>query len=163
MANNSKWNSKYNQGLFTPKNPDKYIGNVSSIKYRSSWELAFCNYLDNNPKVLKWSSEQPIITYQDLRNKTHRYYPDYYYELKTDDDNFMKKVVVEIKPKSELYPPITPKNQTAKALESHEYKVRTHIKNLLKWSKAIEFCEKRGMEFQIITEDHLRKANLIKS
>lgn len=162
-SNKSKWNNKYKQGFYSLKNPEKYKGDPNNVKFRSSWEYAFCNYLDNNEKIIKWSCEQPIITYKDLRNKVHRYYPDFYYEIKTDGDNLMDKVIVEIKPKVELFPPVEPKNQTAKALENHEYAVRTHIKNKLKWSAAEEYARKRGMQFVIITEDHLQKAGLIRS
>jgi hypothetical protein len=160
-SNKSKLNSKYNQGKFTLNNPEKYIGNPSDIVYRSSWELAFCHYLDNNESIIKWSCEQPIITYQDLRNKVHRYYPDFYYEKLSNDVNGMVKVIVEIKPKTELYPPAKPKRETAKALENYEYAVRTHIKNNLKWSAAEEYATKRGMQFVILTEDHLVRAGLI--
>ncbi len=162
-SNKSKWNNKYKQGFYKLINPEKYIGDPNNIKFRSSWEYAFCSYLDNNPKIMKWSCEQPVIMYQDLRMKSHRYYPDFYYELKTDDVNYMKKVIVEIKPKVELYPPERPKNETAKALENYEYAVRTHIKNKLKWSAAEDYSKKRGIEFAILTEDHLQRAGLIKS
>ena len=162
-SNKSAWNNKYKQGFYKLINPEKYIGDPNNIKFRSSWEYAFCSYLDNNQKIMKWSCEQPVISYTDLRNKLHRYYPDFYYELKTDDINLMKRVIVEIKPKTELYPPERPKNETAKALENYEYAVSTHIKNKLKWSAAEEYAKKRGMEFAILTEDHLQKAGLIKS
>jgi len=161
MANKSKLNSKYNQGKYSLKNQSKYIGNPSEIIYRSSWEFAFCHYLDMNDSIVKWACEQPIITYQDLRNKVHRYYPDFYYEKLSNDENGITQVIVEIKPKIELFPPIRPKNETAKALENYEYSVRTHIKNKLKWSAAEEYARKRGMQFIIITEEQLIKAGLI--
>lgn len=159
--NKSKLNKKYNQGKYQLRNPNKYKGDPNDVIYRSSWEFAFCNYLDVNDSILKWSCEQPIITYQDLRNKVHRYYPDFYYEKKTNDVDGMVRVIVEIKPKVELFPPLKPKNETAKALENYEYSVRTHIKNKLKWSAAEEYAKKRGMQFVIITEDQLIKAGLI--
>jgi len=159
--NNSEFNTKYKQGKYKLRNTDKYKGNPSEIRYRSSWEFAFCNYLDTNDTVIKWSCEQPIITYQDLRNKVHRYYPDFYYEKLTNDDDRMERVIVEIKPSVELFPPEEPKKQTAKALENFEYSVRMHIKNKLKWSAAVEYAEKKGMKFVIITEKHLINAGLI--
>jgi hypothetical protein len=162
-SNKSKFNSKYKQGFYNLKNPEKYKGDPNNIKFRSSWEYAFCSYLDNNPSVTKWSCEQPVITYKDLRNKVHRYFVDFFYEQLTNDVNGIKKVLVEIKPKNELFPPIRPKNETAKALENYEYSVRTHIKNKLKWSAAEEYAKKRGMQFVILTEDHLIKAGLIRS
>jgi len=162
-SNKSSWNNKYKQGYYKLINPSKYVGNPNDVKFRSSWEYAFCSYLDNNDKIIRWGIETLIITYSDLRNKVHRYYPDFYYEMKTNDDNLMKKVVVEIKPKVELYPPVKPKNETAKALENYEYSVKNHIKNKIKWSAAEDYCKKRGMEFVIITEEHLQKAGLLKS
>lgn len=162
-SNKSNWNSSYKQGFYKLINSSKYIGDPNNVKFRSSWEYAFCSYLDNNEKVTKWACEQPIITYTDLRNKVHRYYPDFFYQIKTNDDNFMKSVIVEIKPKVEIYPPSRPKNETSKALENYEYAVRTHIKNKQKWSAAEEYAKKRGMEFVIITEEHLQKAGLLKS
>lgn len=162
MSNKSKWNSKYTQGLYNPVNPDKYIGNPLDIKFRSSWEYAFCKYLDLNEKIIKWSCEQPIITYQDLRNKVHRYYPDFYYEmLKNGDPQNLERVIVEIKPTTELYPPEKPKNETGKALENYEYAVRTHVKNKLKWNAAEDYARSRSMKFVIITEDTLIRHGLI--
>lgn len=160
-ANQSKFNNKYKQGFYQLRNPEKYKGDPSNIKYRSSWELAFCNYLDNNDTIIKWACEQPIITYSDLRNKVHRYYPDFYYEKTTNDDNLMTRVIVEIKPHVELFPPERPKNETAKALENYEYSVRMHIKNKLKWAAAEEYAKKRGMQFIILTEKQLINAGLI--
>ena len=161
-TNKSKWNSAYKQGFYTLINPEKFIGNPIDIKFRSSWEFAFCRYLDTNEKVIRWGCEQPIITYSDLRNKTHRYFPDFYYEtLKNGDPMDLKRVIVEIKPASELNPPIKPLNETGKALQNYEYAVRMHIKNKLKWNAAVDFCNKNQMEFVIITEDRLIKEGLL--
>ena len=55
MANRSKLNTKYKQGKYQLRNPDKYKGNPSEVIYRSSWEFAFCNYLDTNENIVKWS------------------------------------------------------------------------------------------------------------
>ena len=163
MSNKSKWNKKYKQGFYKLINPDKYIGDPNNVKYRSSWEYYFCRYLDLNDSIKKWACEQPIITYKDLQNKVHRYYPDFFYEQITGDNDYMRKVVVEIKPQIELFPPQKPKKETAKSLESYEYAIRTHIKNKLKWSASEEFCKKRKMDFVIITENQLKKAGIIKS
>lgn len=160
-ANKSKiGNAKYKQGKYRLINENKYQGDPNSIIFRSSWEYIFCSYLDNNQSVIKWKCEDPVITYTDLRGKIHRYYPDFYYEQKTDNGD-LRRVIVEIKPKKELYPPEKPKKQTAKSLENYEYAVRTHIKNKLKWSTALEYAKKRKMEFIIITEDQLKRAGLL--
>jgi hypothetical protein len=161
-SNKSKLNTKYNQGKYNPINPNKYIGNPLDIVYRSSWELAFCKYLDQNEKVIKWGCEQPIITYSDTKGSVHRYYPDYYYQIcKNGNPLNFTQVIAEIKPASELNPPIKPLNETGKALENYEYAVRTYIKNKIKFSAAVDFADKNGMEFVIITEDRLIKEGLI--
>ena len=134
-SNKSKFNSKYKQGFYHLQNPSKYIGNVSKIIFRSSWEYAFCTYLDLNEKIIKWGMEMPIITYSDLRGKIHRYYPDCYYEIsKGGDVNNFSRVIVEIKPSTELIPPKKPINESGKSLENYEYAVRTYTKNILKKS-----------------------------
>ena len=156
-------NKKYHQGYYKLKNQEKYVGNGDKIAYRSSWELAFCQYLDFNPKIIKWGMEQPVIVYSDMKGKTHRYFPDYFYQQLSDDDNRMKQVVVEVKPLKEVYEPVMPKNPTSKALENHCYNMSMYIKNRLKWDAAINFCKKRGFEFIIVTEEHLKKAGILKS
>lgn len=153
---------KYKQGKYKLINESKYKGDPSNIVYRSSWEQVFCQYLDNHKDIIKWACEDPVITYSDLRNRLHRYYPDFYYEIKTNNDLGMKKVVVEIKPHKDLSPPTRPKNETTKSLSSFEYSLRQHITNKLKWSAAEEYCRKRGMEFIILTEKHLKKAGLLR-
>ena len=71
------------KGKFRPKNRKKYNGNPSEIIYRSSWELKFMNYCDNNNKIVKWSSEEIIIPYRcPTDNKIHRYFPDFYIKYK---------------------------------------------------------------------------------
>jgi len=56
---------KYHQGIFNPKNPNKYKGNPNNIVYRSSWELKFMRYCDLNEKILEWGSEEFFIPYLD--------------------------------------------------------------------------------------------------
>lgn len=161
-SNKSKFNSKYQQGVYTLINPQKYIGNPLDIKFRSSWEQSFCRYLDTNDKIIKWTSEQPVITYFDSNNKPHRYFPDFYFEmLKNDDSMDYKRIIVEIKPSTELEPPKKPQNETGKALENYEYALRTYIKNKTKWSYAVDYANKNNMEFIIITEQRLIKEGLI--
>jgi hypothetical protein len=59
-------------GKFKPKNPEKYAGR-GSIRYRSSWELKFMNFLDENPSIKNWASESISIPYKNpIANKTKR-------------------------------------------------------------------------------------------
>jgi hypothetical protein len=81
------------KGLFKPKNPSKYKGNINEIVYR-----------------------------------------------------------IEVKPKHQCTPPEkTPKRRTGKWFS----KVKTWGINKAKWKSAQEFCESHGMQFKILTEDHL--------
>ena len=52
------------KGYFKPKNYSKYKGDPTKIIYRSSWEKMFMGYLDNNPSVVEWSSEEFFIPYK---------------------------------------------------------------------------------------------------
>ena len=47
---------KYAQGIYTIKNPHKYVGKGKPM-YRSGWELTFMIFCDTNDKILKWASE----------------------------------------------------------------------------------------------------------
>lgn len=166
-SNKSQLNSNYQQGKYQLKNANKYIGDPQNIVYRSSWELAFCNYLDVNKSIIKWSCEQPIVVYQDMTSmehgvpKTRRYYVDFFYEKLIDGDECSEKVMVEIKPSTEVKPPVRPLNETTKALKNYSYGIKTYAKNCCKWEAAERYAKKRGYQFLIITEVHLMKAGLI--
>jgi hypothetical protein len=70
-----------NQGYFKPRHPEKYVGDVNKIRFMSSWELQADKFLDDNPNVLRWSSEEIVIPYvKPTDGKVHRYYPDYWVE-----------------------------------------------------------------------------------
>ena len=163
MANPSKLsNKKYCQGYYKIQNPEKYMGNPNKVSFRSSWEYSFMVYLDNNPKIIKWGSETVVIPYT-LDGKIHRYYSDFYYEILKNDDNLMEKVIVEIKPMSEVFEPKRPKNETLKSMQNYEYSILMWMKNRCKWDAAISFAKQRSMTFVVITEEHLKKAGILKS
>ena len=80
-------NSGFNQGYFIPNFPEKYIG-PTPIIYRSSWERKFCIWCDMNDKVLNWSSEPVEIKYWSRQdNKARKYYPDFYFKQKQQDNS----------------------------------------------------------------------------
>lgn len=156
-----KSTTKYHQGYYKPLNPEKYMGNINHIVYRSGLELKFMQYLDTSKQILKWNSEGVTIVYRDMENHDHRYYPDFYYEcINQSNPNDIDKVLVEVKAHSETVAPVKPLNESVKSLRNYEYKVRTFLKNKLKWGAAKEWCDRRGIKFIIITEVHLKKANL---
>jgi hypothetical protein len=92
-------------GKFTPKNPQKYIGDYNNIVYRSSWECKVMDWLDRNDDVISWASEELIIPYISPHdNRYHRYFPDFLVKVKTRNGQH-KTMLIEIKPKKQTIPP----------------------------------------------------------
>lgn len=144
--------SKYNQGKFRPRNPQKYGGDVSNIVYRSSYELKFMQYCDLTESVNSWKSEEFWIPYRSpLDGKTHRYFPDFYLKYR-DKDGKMRNLVVEVKPAKDLKEPQTNPSRRTK---SWAYSVKMWAINQAKWEAAKEYCADRGWEFRIFTEKQL--------
>ena len=147
---------KFRQGFFTPTHPEKYIGNVKNIVYRSSWELYFMrNFLDVNPSILKWSSEELVIPYiSPLDGQKHRYFPDFYMEVK-QPNNEIKKFLVEIKPQKDFVIKQPNKKMTEKQTIAYRNQILTVAKNKAKWDAAKEYCKLNKMEFIILSEKEL--------
>ena len=83
--NMSERTQKY-KGKYKPHNQQKYIGDPSNIIYRSMWERKCMKYFDNNPSVIKWSSEELAIPYYDsLSKRVRNYYPDFLIKIKNKD------------------------------------------------------------------------------
>lgn len=143
--------SNYYQGHYKPKNINKYIGNISNICYRSSWELSLMHYFDNSTKILKWSSEEIIIPYiSPLDNKQHRYFLDLYAELNN------KKYYIEVKPLKQTIEPKPSKRISKKYLTE----VSTYIINQAKWNAASLYAKQRGGEFIVFTEKTIRELGI---
>ncbi len=108
-------------------------------------------YCDINAAILEWGSEEIIVPYRcPTDGRVHRYYPDFYIKVR-DKQGYLKKYIIEIKPKKQTKPPDVPKRKTKKYLTE----VNTFMKNAAKWKAARNFCDDRGMDFLILTEDHL--------
>ena len=138
-------------GKYIPTNITKYRGDVNKIVYRSLWERRFMVYCDNTKEILEWGSEEVIIPYvSPLDGKLRRYFPDFYIKVRQKDKT-IKKMIIEVKPKAQCGPPKTPKRKTQRFINE----VRTWGVNQAKWESAIEWCKDRGMEFKILTEDHV--------
>ena len=141
------------RGLFTPKNPEKYEGDLTNIVYRSGIELRLMKYLDDQPSVLKWSSEETVIPYiSPIDKRMHRYYVDFKVTTKTRDGNLVTRLV-EVKWSTATRPPVPPKNKKRSRRYFEEQKA--WIVNQAKWETAKIFCEKRGWDWQILTEKQL--------
>ena len=96
--------TKYKQGIFKPRNPDKYIGQGYPT-YRSGWELKFFRWADMNESILYWGSENIIVPYiNPLYQKVHRYFVDNFIVFKDKDGN-KKKFLIEIKPSKQVQKP----------------------------------------------------------
>ncbi len=144
--------SKYLQGKFKPKNPQKYRGDIRNIIYRSSWEFKFLQYCDTNKNIIEYSSEEIAIPYRSpLDGKVHRYFVDFYIKVRDVNGN-TQKYLVEVKPKKQTKEPKKQKRMT----KSYIYEVTEYVKNQAKWEAAKEFCEDNRMQFKIITEDELK-------
>ena len=141
----SKTENKLFPRPWKPNHPEKYEGDPNNIIVRSSWEVRFLNWCDNNHHIISYSSEEIVIPYlSPIDNKYHRYFPDAKIRLDTG-----QIYIVEIKPFYQCHKP-TSKNKKRYLLEAQTYMI-----NSSKWKYAEEFCKKRGWKFKIITEYEL--------
>lgn len=134
----------YNQGIFQPKNPDKYIGS-GAITYRSAWELTLMNVCDEHPNIIQWASESIKIPYQDpLTGKMRIYIPDFFI-VYLDKNGQTHGEIVEIKPLSQSVVEAVRSKRDAAALMYNE----------AKWAAANDYCRQNGLRFRIMTEQQL--------
>jgi len=137
--------------IFKPENIEKYKGDTYPI-CRSSYEVKFCRWLDNNPNVLEWASETVEINYFDpVSKKKRRYYRDFYMKVVNKDGNVIR-YIIEIKRNKETKPPVVRKN---KKIKSMIYEQNTWETNKAKWVAATEWCKLHGMSFKLVTENQL--------
>lgn len=135
----------YAQGIYVPKNPQKYVGNHKP-KYRSGWEMTFMMFLDNNESILQWASEPLRIPYRHpFTGKMTTYVPDF---LVLYENKFKKQIaeLIEIKPKKQSLI----ESKVASAKDRAVVAV-----NHAKWQSAKKFCDNAGLIFRVITEDGL--------
>lgn len=141
------------QGLFRPRNPNKYKGDPTNIVYRSSWELRFMMYLDAHENIVEWSSEEFCVPYRSpIDGKVHRYFPDFYVKKKNQQGK-LDVMVVEIKPAAQSKPP---EPMTGKPTKKYLREVYTWGVNSAKWESADKYCKDRGWKFVVLTENELR-------
>jgi hypothetical protein len=142
---------RYLQGKYKVRNVEKYMGDPTNVIYRSSWELKFLNWCDNNPSVVSFSSEEIVIPYKSpVDGKYHRYFVDFMIKIRTKDD-ITKTYLVEIKPKKQTMPP----EQKKRITKQYITEVVTWGVNQAKWKAASEYCLDRGWEFKILSEKDL--------
>lgn len=136
------------KGKFTPRNPQKYVGDHRNIIYRSSWECKIMDRFDKDPNVLSWASEELIIPYKSpVDGRYHRYFPDFLVKMNTRVG--VKTFLVEVKPQKQSRPPKPQNRMTKQYVES----VVTWGVNQAKWKAAIEYCKDRKWEFIVMVSD----------
>lgn len=137
--------AKWAQGIFTPKNPEKYVGKHKP-KYRSGWEMTFMMFCDSNKNVLYWASEAIRIPYRNpFTGKPSSYVPDFFVVY---ENRFGKQVaeVVEIKPKKQSLIESKVANAKDRAVVAL---------NHAKWQAAMAYCKANGYTFRVLTEEDL--------
>lgn len=136
--------ANFSQGTYTVRNPNKYVGN-GVPRYRSSWELAFMNFCDNNNNVLQWASESIKIPYRNpITGKQTIYVPDFFIVYR-DKNNTQKAELIEIKPKGQ---------SVIESKMSNNNKA-TVVVNMAKWEAARAWCNRNGITFRVITEEQM--------
>jgi len=136
---------KWAQGIFTPKNTKKYVGNHSP-RYRSGWELTFMTFCDSNDNILYWASEALRIPYKHpLTGKPTIYVPDFFVVYKNKHGKQVAEVV-EIKPKKQSII----ESKVASAKDRMVVAI-----NHAKWQAAMAYCKHQGYTFRVVTEDDL--------
>jgi hypothetical protein len=133
--------SKYAQGKYTIKNPEKYMGKKTPT-YRSSWEFTFCSFCDNNPAVVNWASEAIQIPYfNPVSGKQTIYVPDFLI-VYVDAKQRKHTELIEIKPSKEA---------TMESAKSYRDKLMVAI-NMAKWAAADAWARANNMRFRVVTE-----------
>jgi len=136
--------TKFRQGIYTVKNPSKYVGK-NTPRYRSGWELTFMMFLDSNDNILQWASESISIPYRNpLTGKNSMYVPDFFVTYKSRD-NVARAELIEIKPK---------KQSLIESKASDRDRAVVAV-NYAKWHQATLWCRKNGLSFRVITEDDI--------
>ncbi len=136
--------NKFSQGVYHPRNPDKYIGK-GQIIYRSSWENHFCIFCDTNAHVLEWASEPFRIPYVNpITGKRTTYVPDFLIRYENASYDIITELI-EIKPEG----------QTA-IREGMKTAARATVAiNHAKWENARRWAKAQGITFRVITENNI--------
>lgn len=138
------------KGKYTIENPDKYVGDKSNIIWRSTWERTAFKWCDRNDNIIKWNSEEIVVKYiSPVDNKLHRYYVDLFVEFKNG-----KRLLIEIKPSSQVFQPVLTKGKHQKTIL---YEHQTFMVNSAKWNSAREYAKTINAEFVIFDETVIRQ------
>lgn len=137
------------KGIYNPVNREKYIGDINNVRFMSSWELDVHKFLDHNPNVVRWGSEIIAIPYfKRMTGRMHKYYTDYYVKYRNKDGEYIEEIW-EVKPYAQTK---EPKKTKKKKEKTFLYEMAMYETNMDKWKAAQDYCNKRGVQFRIITE-----------
>ena len=143
------------QGVISIKNlkhPEKYVGKYQdNIAVRSSWELSYIKYLDENSDIKKWWSEETVIIYKGLNGRSHRYFIDFTFWIDRKDGK-EQEVWIEIKPHFQTIKPILRESMSNKIKQNA---LLTFSTNQLKWNAARREAIRKHTKFLILTEKDL--------
>ena len=134
----------FRQGIYTCKNPDKYVGR-NQPRYRSGWEMTFMMFLDSNDNIVNWASESISIPYRHpLTGKMSNYVPDFFVTYRSRD-NQTRAELIEIKPKKQslIESKMTDRDRAVVAV------------NYAKWDAATKWARRQGLTFRVINEDQI--------
>lgn len=158
MAEEKKSGGTY-KGKYFVKNREKYRGRANNVTYRSSWEKYVMEFLDNNPHVKYWNSEETVIHYLSTADSTdlgmkkkRRYFMDFTIWFENGDIHLW-----EVKPECQCRPPKPPHRMTLKAKSRYMQELYTWQVNQDKWKAAVDVCKKKGWTFKLITESALKQ------
>jgi hypothetical protein len=84
-----------------------------------------------------------------MDNRVHRYFPDFYIEVKQSDG--IQKFLIEVKPDRFTRPPKAGKRKTRRYLQE----IANYAVNEAKWLAAKDFSSKQNMVFKLVTEKEL--------
>lgn len=129
------------------RNPEKYVGDVNKVFYRSRIEMLYHKWLDTHPEVEFWNAEETVVPYiSPIDLRPHRYFPDLLIKFKNG-----QTVMVELKHSTDLKEPIPPKKRTPRYINE----CKTWEVNQAKWRAAEIYCEERGWKFKVMSEREL--------
>lgn len=151
--------NRYLQGYYKPKHPEKYMGDINNIIYRSSLELKVLTWLDSNKNIIKYASEEFWIPYEHPYDKRPnglpriaRYFPDFFVQG-LDKNGKTKHIVIEVKPESQVLKPQKTPRKKEKTFLNEE---ATWNINMAKWDAATKYCLERGFEFKVLTDKDIK-------
>jgi hypothetical protein len=137
--------SRFAQGKFPLKNPEKYVGGRTPT-YRSSWEFHFMKFCDEHPSISQWASEAIRIPYRNPFSGKHTIYVPDFFIVYTDANSKQRVEIIEVKPANQ-----TIKEKTGKSKHNQAH----WVLNQAKWEAARSYCKQKGILFRIITEGEM--------